>query len=130
MSWLTPEQAAKHEITPAELVEFGAFRAEDSSNPPERKEHSTMTHQYAVDEAIYGRTQPDQATGLPCYVGRPGPVLIRLRDTDKRLSSTAARLNTALAEALAAFEAGFAAEDRVAQTQARLDALTTRGTRR
>lgn len=123
MSWLTPEQMAKHDITPEEVAEFEAIDIHDDRHETE-KEEPTVTHKYPIDDALYGRVQADERTGLPAYPKVTAAAENKLRNVQKKLATTADRLNSALDRALAEFEEAFAAEDRKQSTQARIDALT------
>lgn len=130
MSWLSPEQMAKHEITPEEVAEFEAFEAQEDSPTQPQREEPTMGHKYPIDDALYGRAAADERTGLPAYPKSTASTQTKLRNAGKALTSAADRVSTAMAVALAEFEKAFAAEDRVNDTQARIDALTAKRNQR
>jgi hypothetical protein len=129
MSWLTPEQMAKHEITPEEVAEFEAFEADDSPTPPQREEPK-VAHKYPIDDALYGRQPADERTGLPAYPKSTAGTQMKLRNVAKQLGASRDRLNVALATALTQFEQAFANEDRATDTQARIDALAKKRNQR
>ena len=88
MSWLTPEQMVKHEITQEEIAEFEAFEAADSPAQPQRKE-PTMGHKYPIDDALYGRAEADERTGLPAYPKSTAGTHTKLRNASKALGTAA-----------------------------------------
>ena len=89
-----------------------------------------MAHKYPIDDALYGRTDADERTGLPAYPKSTASTHTKLSNANKALATAAERVNTALAATLAEFEKAFAAEDRLSNTQARIDALTARRNQR
>lgn len=86
-----------------------------------------MPAKYVVDSA---HKQFDEKTGLPAYPKQTGSTEARLRRVRTSLQTTVARTEAAIDRALDEFTAALDAEDRKAATQARLDDLTQRNTRR